>query len=306
EISVGGGHVQAVNAVSVSPNGKFAATAGTDQTIKVWDLATGKEVGTLIGNADTPYAVAFLGNDALVMGGSIPAVQTGRMHLWGTNPGRHTKSIPTGEVYNIVAAKDGTKFGAWAARPAVGDRVKNNTYEIYDSKGDLLTTISDKGRDVRTATFTADLGWAISGDESGSVRIWDTTKKEPVGANWPLFANSVQDVGITSDRKLLVVADDKGAVKIASVEKREVLGTIPEIKGGVRMLLVSPTGTTFATVGNDREIKVWSLATDALKEPKPIRSWTFPVNVNSIAFTPDGKQLVTANADGTAYVLELP
>jgi WD40 repeat protein len=72
------------------------------------------------------------------------------------------------------------------------------------------------------------------------------------------------------------------------------------------MLLVSPTGKTFVTVGNDREIKAWSLAADALKEPKAIRSWTFPVNVNSIAFTPDGKQLVTANADGTAYVLELP
>src|SRR5258708_30594663 len=51
------GHLLAVNAVAVSPDGKTAATAGTDQTIKLWDIATGKEVGTLIGNADTPFAV---------------------------------------------------------------------------------------------------------------------------------------------------------------------------------------------------------------------------------------------------------
>jgi WD40 repeat protein len=31
-----------------------------------------------------------------------------------------------------------------------------------------------------------------------------------------------------------------------------------------------------------------------------------PVGVNGVAFTPNGKQLVTGNADGTAYVLELP
>ena len=43
-----------------------------------------------------------------------------------------------------------------------------------------------------------------------------------------------------------------------------------------------------------------------LKEPKPIRSWKLPVGVNGTAYTPDGKHVITANADGTAYVLELP
>ncbi|MBA4186500.1 MAG: hypothetical protein C0467_00635 [Planctomycetaceae bacterium] len=308
EVSGGGGHVQGVNAIAVSPNGKFAATAGTDQTIKVWDLATGKEVGTLVGNADTPFSIAFLGNYALVMGGSLPTRDTGRLHFWNTNPGRLTKSVPTGEVYTVVASKDGSRVAAWASRPAVGDAVKNNTYELYDAKGNAIpnTTISDKGRNVRAATFSADLSWAISGDDSGGIRIWDLTKKEPVGANWPLFANSVQDLGITPDQKLLVAVDDKGEVKVAGVEKREVLGTIPANKGGVRTLLVSPTGANFITVSNDREIKAWSLAAGDLKQPKPIRTWSFPVGVNALAYTPDGKQVVTANADGTAYVLELP
>ena len=30
------------------------------------------------------------------------------------------------------------------------------------------------------------------------------------------------------------------------------------------------------------------------------------MSVNGLAYTPNGKQVVTANADGTAYVLELP
>jgi WD40 repeat protein len=308
EVTGGGGHVQGVNAVAVSPNGKFVATAGTDQTIKVWNLASGKEVGTLVGNADTPYAVAFLGDDGLVMGGLIPAVGTGRMHLWGTNPGRLNKSVTTGEVYNIVALKDGSKFAAWTARPAVGDAVKNNTYELYDGKGNPVpnAVISDKGRNVRSATFTTDLAWAVSGDVSGGVRIWDLAKKEPLGANWPLFANAIQDLGITGDRKTLVAADERGEVKVADVAKREVLATIPPQKGGVRTLLVSPTGTTFVTVSNDHEVKAWSLAAGGLKQAKPVRAWALPVGVNGLAYTPDGKQVVTANADGTAYVLELP
>jgi hypothetical protein len=31
-----------------------------------------------------------------------------------------------------------------------------------------------------------------------------------------------------------------------------------------------------------------------------------PVTINGATYTPDGKSVVTANADGTAYVLELP
>jgi WD40 repeat protein len=69
--------------------------------------------------------------------------------------------------------------------------------------------------------------------------------------------------------------------------------------------MVSPTGTTFVTVSNDREVKVWSLSPANLKTPKPGRTWNLPVGVNGLAFTPDGKKVVTANADGTAYVLEL-
>jgi WD40 repeat protein len=263
-------------------------------------------VSTLVGNADTPFALSFLGDKELVMGGSLPTRDTGRLHFWSTNPGRLIKSVPTGEVYSVVAPRDGSKVAVWASRPAVGDVVKNNTYELYDNKGSLLTTISDKGRNVRAATFSADLAWVVSGDESGGIRIWDMSKKEPQGANWPLFPNAIQDLGVTADRKLLVAADDQGQVKVADTAKREVLGSMIPHKSGVRTLIISPTGTTFVTVSNDREVKAWSLAAGDLKAPKAIRVWNFPGSVNAAAYTPDGKQVVTANADGTAYVLELP
>jgi len=298
-----GGHALAVNAVAVSPNGKFAATAGTDQTMKVWDIATGKELATLVGNADVPYALAFLANDALVMGGSTQTGDNGRLHLWGTTPARLAKSATTGVVYTVVPARDGTKFAVWAARPAVGD-VTNSAYEIYDAKGELVSTLLDKGRNVRSATFTPDLAWAVAGDEAGTLRIWDVAKKERIGGDWPLFQQKFQDVGVAPNKKLVVAADTEGTVKVADTEKREVLASGKPHKSGVRSLYVSPTGTTFLTVSNDRELKVWALGTD--KELKELRAWALPVSVNGAAFTPDGSRVVTANADGTAYVLDLP
>jgi WD40 repeat protein len=301
-----GGHMLAVNAVAVSPDGKLAATAATDQTIKIWDIATGKEVSTLIGNADTPFAIAFLGNASVVMGGRVPVGGSGRLHLWGTTPPRLNNSVATSEVYTLVASADGTKFGAWAVRPTTGE-VMDNTYEVYDAKGAPLTPkpLTDKGRNVRSATFTPDLAWAVAGDAGGTLRVWDMEKMERIGGDWPLFQKSFADLGVTADKKLLVAADEGGLVKVADIAKREVLVSGQAHKtGGVRSVLVSPTGKTFVTISNDREVKAWSLADP--KELKELRAWSFAVTINGAAYTPDGKSVVTANADGTAYVLELP
>ena len=39
---------------------------------------------------------------------------------------------------------------------------------------------------------------------------------------------------------------------------------------------------------------------------KELRKWQLPFAANAATFTIDGKKLLTANADGTAFVLEMP
>jgi WD40 repeat protein len=305
EGSAAAGHLLATNAVAVSPDGKTVATASVDQTIKLWDLATGKELATLIGNADTPFAVAFLGNETVVMGGSLPTRDTGRLHFWQTKPPRLVASLPTGEVYTVVGLADGSKAAAWSARPVVGDRpLKNSSYEVLDKDGKVLATVPDTGRDVKAATFSADLTWAAAGDDSGTVRIWDLEKKERIGGDLPVFPGPVGDLGLTPDKKYLVTISPSGLLKVVDLKSRDMTEGPVAHKAGIRGLLVSPKGDMVLTLGADREVKAWSL-TDP-KAVKEVRTWKLPVGVNGAAYTPDGKGVVTANADGTAYVLELP
>lgn len=308
DVSASGGHALAVNAVAVSPDGRIAATASIDQTIKLWDVTSGKPVGTLVGDSDIPFALAFLKNGELVMGGRLESGVTGRLHYWRISAPAAAGTAETGEVCTVIAAADGSKLAVWASHQS-GNPIKNNTYELYDAKGKKLAFVAEQGREVRAVTFTADAAWAVSGDSQGAVRIWDLAKKERIGGDYAIHVNDIADLGITADKKTLVAVDNKGLVKIANIadqKKREVVGSVVASPAGVRSLLVSPTGTSFVTVGNDNEVRAWSLAPADLKEPKPIRSWKLPVGVNGTAYTPNGKQVVTANADGTAYVLELP
>jgi WD40 repeat protein len=60
-------------------------------------------------------------------------------------------------------------------------------------------------------------------------------------------------------------------------------------------------GSRFATASiKDGEVKLWETATG-----KELRQWT-RILVNSLAFSPDGKYLATANANTTVYLLECP
>ena len=47
-----------VDAVAVTPDGQRAVSASGDNTLKVWDLASGRELRTLTGHTDSVRAVA--------------------------------------------------------------------------------------------------------------------------------------------------------------------------------------------------------------------------------------------------------
>ena len=65
------GHTDPVYAVAWSPDGKTLATAGFDNTVRLWDAATRKEIRTLEGHAKLVLAVAFSPDGKQILSGSL-------------------------------------------------------------------------------------------------------------------------------------------------------------------------------------------------------------------------------------------
>lgn len=300
------GHSAAVSSVTVSRDGKYAATGSEDCTVKVWDLASGREVAELTGESEKGdnngagiIAVVFVGNDKVAACGHEKLLRT-----WSIQPNKLLSARKQVEKSFVLAADPDGKGVASAWTDSKSDGASKSGFDLFgDDDKAVSTELKSKGKDDATsaAALSPDAKWGVIGGKDGVISIWDVSKKERIGGDWPILGKGamVLDIGVTPDRKTVVVIDDTGEVKVGDTDKREVKASVKAVTGEVRGVIVAPTGDTFATLSGDGTVKAWDM------NCKEVRTWKLPYTPTCAVFTADGKKLITGNQDGTAFVLEV-
>ena len=77
-------HTGYIDALSVSPDGRQALTGSYDHAVKLWDLASGRELRTFSGHTDRIKSVDFFDNGRSVLTSSAD----GTTRLWEAASGR--------------------------------------------------------------------------------------------------------------------------------------------------------------------------------------------------------------------------
>jgi len=320
-------HASAVQAVAVSPDGTLIATGSSDRSIKLWDRKTGVEVATLTGHT---HAVMFMlftpdGKRLISLSGNPKANDRGdaEIRFWEINPPREI--VRSQQQLNVFGKGRLRTFSSFMATDPAGKQLyiwyhfnDASTSTIVDGfdietgapvwDKDGRPTFVETTRKINSLAIAANGKIGVTGGRDGSVRLWDlslTEAKPAPGGDWFLFNKvGVADLGFTPDGSILVATSEVGDIKIAKVQGREVLKEFKGHKSGIAACIVSPDGKTFATVDGDNVIKAWSI------DGKELRSWNCgrhqDMFIINFAFTNDSKQIVTANANTTVYVLDLP
>jgi NAD(P)-dependent dehydrogenase (short-subunit alcohol dehydrogenase family) len=102
-------HSHGVSAVAWEPSGKRLATGSFDETIKVWDAATGREAFTLRGHVQTVTGLSWGPRGRLAS-----ASNDGGMRVWGAVRDQEWDALPGHGVRATAAAwsPDGTRLAS--------------------------------------------------------------------------------------------------------------------------------------------------------------------------------------------------
>lgn len=286
------GHRAAVRCVAYSPDGKFIATGSRDNSIKLWEVATGREIRTFLGHLSSVNTLTFNASGTFLASGSTD----NNIIIWEVATGKEKTRLEGHEnrVTSLTFSSNGAKLASagWDKKAYVWDLGTNDIigeYKVYPARGSRV------GSNV---IFSKDDKLLITGNDDGKIIIYDVNSQTPLDTLRNISPSSCGGcpsfIQLSDKGNELLSASRRGPVTIWNLKSGKIIKEFGQEDKDYNALGMNGS---HVFVSKDDTVKIWNTA-GGLVRKITIKD----TEINSSAISPDGNYITTVTNDRIARI----
>lgn len=298
------GHTAPIQAVDISADAQWIASAAADGEIKLWDAIAGTTPTRLGKHGEAAFSIALSPDGKTVATGG----QDKLIRLWDIETGTEVGSLSghKGTVFSLAFSQDGATIASASSDTSVKlwDVATQSETSTFEGHFDFVyavdlspdgTKLASAGLDRTAIIWGAQTGERLHTLEEHAIEVWS--------------------VAFSPDTKQLATASADKTIRLWDVESGELQEVLEGHSDRVRSVAYSPDGTTLVSVGHDRSLRLWDLTGKYEPAAVPVRNLNRrPVYFFERMTLPQGRQQsmevghtaalasVAYSADGTTVV----
>jgi len=264
--------------IALSLRGDRLATGNTNQTIKIWDLASGQFVRRL----NTGWVIAMaLSPDGQTLATSYWGPE---VRLWDVTSGVQIGSLTNNQhkVWSLAFSSDGRLLAAGGADQMV------RLWDVATRK--QTEQLQGHGGEVMSVAFSADGQTLASGSKDKKAMLWSVHPNRAVTMITNVFSRPI----FSPDGRLVAAGigqNNVAAWDVATFQMKKVFTSAYDA------VAFSADGSALVTRGTNYFLKTFDVATQSPREP--ISRGPVADTHEMAALSPDGQILATGTDNGT-------
>jgi WD40 repeat protein len=299
------GHSMPIMSVTMSSDGKYALSGSKDENLKLWDVATGREIRTFVGHTGWVSSVTISSDGKYALSGSHDKT----LKLWDLGTGQVIRTfLGHANPVDFVAMNPNGKYALSGS--------SDNTLKLWDiDTGREIRTFEEDSGYVYPIAISPDWKYALSKSMEKTFKLWEIA----TGIEIRTF-NGYPELGVDGSIDSIAFSPDgKFALSVGGFKNKTFklweIATGREIRtfewyfefgsfpvGLIDSVAFSPDGKFALLVGGDswdKVFKQWDIDTGQL-----IRTFTFEW-VSSVTISHDGKYALTTSWDDTLELWDI-